>query len=307
MLQSSRSWFAVIAILAPLASTTASTTFYVSDYIDTDAIYKISSTGAVSPFAQDLPEPTYMAMDSAGNLYVSCDSDGTIREISPSGQVSLFASGFSDPGGLAFDSSGNLFVANTNGDSIVKITPSKTVTTVASNLFAQDLVIDASNNLYVSSVIGYDLSDIYKIAPGGQPGIYAADVPFNGGMAMDPSGNLFCANYSGVDIVEVPTTGNFSTFATGSPLSGPTDVAFDNLGNLYATDYPTSLQSDAIDEMSPTGHISTFLGEQAAGFFPGDILAVVPEPASLSVFAASMALLAGARPRRPAPMNGRRQ
>lgn len=45
---------------------------------------------------------------------------GIIYKFTPAGTKSMFASGLNNPTGLAFDASGNLFVAETNTGTIYK-------------------------------------------------------------------------------------------------------------------------------------------------------------------------------------------
>jgi len=47
---------------------------------------------------------------AAQNLFVSDFGNGNIDEVTPGGNVSTFLSGFSQPTGLAFDSNGNLYI-----------------------------------------------------------------------------------------------------------------------------------------------------------------------------------------------------
>lgn len=82
-------------------------------------IHKVTPSGVISIFADDLPGITYMAFDDLGYLFVSHDQK--VSKISPEGDISDFATGFSEPVGLAFDDSGNLFVADFGNNSITKI------------------------------------------------------------------------------------------------------------------------------------------------------------------------------------------
>ncbi|MBX3737838.1 MAG: immunoglobulin domain-containing protein [Candidatus Didemnitutus sp.] len=131
---------------------------YVADSTN-HTVRKVTSSGAVTTYAGQaglsgsangsaarFNNPTAVAIDSAGNVFVADTNNNTIRKIAPSGDVSTFAgvagvagssdgtgsaSLFNQPRGLAFDNAGNLYVADTGNSTLRKIAPSGAVTTVA--------------------------------------------------------------------------------------------------------------------------------------------------------------------------------
>jgi len=155
-----------------------------------DAIRKISPTGHVTTLAgvagvsgqtdglgdrARFNHPYGVAVDGAGNVYVSDSGNQTIRRITPEGAVITIAglpghagpadgpptnARFNDPEGLAMDASGNLYLADAGNNLVRKITPSGSVSTL-------------------SLPTGND-------APWHNPG----------GIAVDPSGNVFVADTS---------------------------------------------------------------------------------------------------------------
>ncbi len=122
-------------------------------------IRKITPAGEVSTFAGNgtpgfldangvnaqFNQPTGLAIDGAGNLYVGDQSNNRIRKITPTGDVSTFAgsgsslstdgtgilAGLSAPHGVATDAGGNVYVAEPSTYSIRKISPTQVVTTLA--------------------------------------------------------------------------------------------------------------------------------------------------------------------------------
>ena len=104
--------------------------------------------GSIDGFGTDAQfnNPFAIAVDAAGNLYVSDSANNLIRKISPSRVVSTLAglpgnagntdgngddARFWNPQGLTVDRAGNIYVADTGNNLIRKITPMGEVTTVA--------------------------------------------------------------------------------------------------------------------------------------------------------------------------------
>ena len=79
--------------------------------------------GAESVYASGSFEPSGLAFNSAGNLFVGDVLDNNIYEIDPSFNVSTIASGLKFPAGLAIDSSGDVFANEILGHDIIEITP----------------------------------------------------------------------------------------------------------------------------------------------------------------------------------------
>ncbi len=186
-----------------------------------------------------------------------------------------------DPSGVAFDLAGNLYIADFNNHRIRKVTPEGVISTVAGGgtqspgdggpatsaalLGPGDVAVDRVGNLYLSENGGFGNPPhrVRKVTPGGvistvagggtqSPGdggpATSAQLGFVGDVAVDSAGNLYIADYE--RIRKVTPGGVISTVAgngtsgyggdggsaTSAQLNGPGAIAVDSAGNLYIVD-----------------------------------------------------------------------
>ncbi|MEO6246293.1 MAG: immunoglobulin domain-containing protein [Opitutaceae bacterium] len=203
--------------------------------------------------------PVGIAVDSAGNVFISEANNQTIRKITPGGVVTTFAGaalqvGATDgagsaarfllPFGVAVDSSDNLYVADSGNHTIRKITPAGVVSTLAGT---------AGQSGFTN----------------GTGGAARFASPF--GIAADASGNVYVADSGNHAIRKITAAGAVTTVSgTGSPgatdgavsvarFSQPRGVAVDASGNLFVADYGNS----TLRNITAGGVVSTIAG--AAG------------------------------------------
>jgi subtilisin-like proprotein convertase family protein len=202
-------------------------------------------------FASGLNQPSAVAVDANGNVFVSDQFANTIERYTPGGAHSTFVSaGLNVPVALAFDSAGNLLVANFAsgfGDgTLVRYSPAGVPTVVATNLNGPDgLAVDPGDTIYVAE---YSADDVLKITPANVITTFTSFAGGSGpwGMALDPRTNLFVALNSTPNVVKVTPAGASSVFA--APFTAPYGLAFDLNTNLYVTD-----SSQTIFKVGPAG------------------------------------------------------
>jgi sugar lactone lactonase YvrE len=242
-------------------------TMYIADQTN-NTIRAISTGGTVSTLAGSpglggsadgtgsaarFSNPTGLALDSAGTIYVADNVNNKIRTVTPGGVVTTlagtgaggFANGpantavFSQPNGVAVDGSGNVFVADSN-NSVIREISGGFVTTFAGAL-----------------------------GPGNNDGP-AATAHFNlpTGVTIAPSGNFYVADSNNSTIRVISPSLLVSTLA-GSPAAGTTDgtgsaalfdfpqgIALDASGNAYVAD----TNADTIRKITPSGVVTTIAG-----------------------------------------------
>jgi sugar lactone lactonase YvrE len=215
-------------------------------------------------------EPSGVAVDGAGNVYVADTLNRLVREITSAGEVSTLAgtgsigsangsdsaASFFEPEGVAVDATGNIYVADTFNQLIREITPAGAVSTLAGT------------------------------GSMGSANGSAAQASFNAprGLAVDVAGNVYVGDTGNNLIRMITPAGEVSTLAgTGSvgsangsgiaaSFNGPRGVAVDGAGSLDVADYGNNV----IRRVTPGGVVTTLAGTGSQGSANG--------PASAATF-----------------------
>lgn len=190
---------------------------------------------------------------------------------------SAFTAAFRNPSGLAFDLQGNLYIADTGNHRIRRVTPAGVISTYAGTGFAgfsgdtgpaiaaqlnspTGLLIDASNILFFADTLNHRVravdrfGTIVTLAGVGVPGSFGDGAPGRAGalntpraLVVDEARNILIAERS--RIRRLSPSGILGTFAGSTPgfagdggtsfsarLNTPTGLAVDRLGDLYIAD-----------------------------------------------------------------------
>ena len=230
--------------------------------------------------AAELNNPSGLAIDVSGNVYVADQTNNRIRKISTSGIITTVAgndlplTGNSNGGGnvtlaelgdynvttlfqtfittsatsnLSIDNAGNLIVVDNPNECIRKISPSGVITTIAGN-------------------------NIQGFSGDGGPAT-AAELSDPSAAAVDKYGNIYIADFANKRIRKINTSGIITTFAGGGIAGlgdgGPATlavisacgVAVDKIGNVYIADGTQA----RVRKVDTAGIISTVAGTGTVG------------------------------------------
>jgi gliding motility-associated-like protein len=231
----------------------------ITDYAGSGTVGISNGVGTAATF--DTPEG--IAIDAAGNLYITDSKALLVRKISPAGVVTTLAGtaystandkgigpgvSFDGPYGIAVNAQGMVYVADAFGNQIRQITPIGDVSTVAG-----------------SETAGY---------ADGEGNVAAFNLP--SGIAIDALGNLIVADTYNNRIRKITPAGVVSTIAgngAASAINGQGTSATFNLpnnltvygGNIYVADTKNNL----VRKISPTAVVTTLAGTGVAGATDG--------------------------------------
>src|ERR1700720_4274174 len=188
------------------------------------SLYKITANYNIKPFVTSLINPSGLAVDRAGNLFVSCRNDGTIHRVTPDGRTEQWIEGMGIATGIAFDREQNLYVGDRSG-TIFKISPSREIfvfATLEPSMAAYHLVFHPNGELYVTGPTTSSYDRVYRINQAGEVNVFYRGLGRPQGMAFDRDHNLYvAASFAGRrGIVRISPQGHAETVLSGSGLGG---------------------------------------------------------------------------------------
>jgi sugar lactone lactonase YvrE len=188
------------------------------------SLYKVDTSLTCKPFVTDLMNPTGLAFDRGGLLYVSSRHDGVIYQITPTGNMSVYVEGMGVATGIAFDDEENLYVGDRSG-TVFKISRSRQIyvfATLEPSIAAYHLAFGPEGYLYTTGPTTSSFDCVNRISRAGEVEVFYRGLGRPQGLAFDAAGRLYvAASYKGHrGIIRIDERRNAEYFLSGQGIVG---------------------------------------------------------------------------------------
>jgi sugar lactone lactonase YvrE len=159
------------------------------------SIFRIGSEGKLEEFSGDITNPTSIAFDRSGRMFVTSRLDGTVYRVTPLKEVVVFASDLGIATGLAFNRDGEMFVGDRSGAiyRVNEIGEAKPWAQMEPSVSAYHLAFGPDDALYVTGPTVSSFDAITRFDEDGDSTVFYRGLGRPQGLAFDREGNLYVA------------------------------------------------------------------------------------------------------------------
>lgn len=158
-------------------------------------LFRLEKDGFLDEMPANMMNPTGLAFDESGYLFVTNRADGEVCRISNGAEVVPYASDLGIATGVAFDKSGAMYVGDRSG-TIYRVTGfgnAEVFATLEPSVAAYHLAFGKDEKLYVTAPGLASFDAVYAIDKDGYEEIFYRGLGRPQGLAFDQEGNLYVA------------------------------------------------------------------------------------------------------------------
>ncbi len=159
------------------------------------SLFRIDVDGELTEFSGDITNPTAIAFDKEGQMFVTSRLDGNVYRVTPFKEGVPFAKNLGVATGLAFDAQGQMYVGDRNG-TIFKVSEfgeEQSWAQLEPSVSAYHLAFGLDGALYVTGPTVTSFDAITRIDQNGNASVFYRGLGRPQGLAFDTNGNLYVA------------------------------------------------------------------------------------------------------------------
>ena len=158
-------------------------------------IFRIDTSGAVSDFTGEIANPTGIAFDKSGQMFVTSRLDGNVYRITPFKEPVAFSKNLGVATGLAFDAEGRMYVGDRTGTiyRVNGIGEEQSWAQLEPSVSAYHLAFGPDDALYVTGPTVSSSESVMRIDRNGAVSVFYKGLGRPHGIAFDSIGYLYVA------------------------------------------------------------------------------------------------------------------
>lgn len=158
-------------------------------------LFRIDISGDVSEYSGDISNPTGIAFNHDGEMFVTSRLEGVVYKVTPFKEAIAFAHNLGVATGIAFDRLGVMHVGDRTG-TIFKVNgigEERASTQIEPSVSAFHLAFGPDDSLYVTGPTVTSFDSIWRINSEGEVDVFFKGLGRPQGLAFDKEGNLYVA------------------------------------------------------------------------------------------------------------------
>ncbi|MGI8786443.1 MAG: gluconolaconase [Pyrinomonadaceae bacterium] len=187
-------------------------------------LFRLERDGFLNDIPADILNPTGIAFDKTGEMFVTARADGEVYRVSRSADVVPYATDLGIATGIAFDRKGVMYIGDRSG-TIYRVSSfgsAESFAILEPSVSAYHLAFGADGKLYVAAPGLSSFDAIYRIDESGFEEIFYRGLGRPQGIAFDRDGNLYIAAclHGRHGIVKISANGEAEIFAAAMNAIG---------------------------------------------------------------------------------------
>ena len=198
------------------------------------SLFRLDPGGELTAVTGEITNPTGIAFDSLGQMYVTSRMDGTVYRVTPFHEVVPFARDLGVATGLAFDPAGRMYVGDRTG-TIHRVNgkgEAEVWALLEQSVAAYHLAFGPDDQLYVTGPTVSSSESVQRIDRDGRTSVFFKGLGRPNGLAFDRDGNLYvAASYRGRrGVVRITPDGGEAELVVAGP--NVVGLCFDAAGQM---------------------------------------------------------------------------